>query len=69
MRWMSMTSGRSFFRMAEVVGCVDWRKLVVDCRSLASGWAESSSESTDVSSEDAASSETSEAFCERLRFL
>lgn len=66
-RWMSITSGRSFFRDAETagVGCV---RLAVFWRILARGCVEISSESRDISSPETLISELSELF-EMLRLF
>ena len=68
-RWMSMTSGRSFFRVEEAVEVVGWTRSVVDWMSFASGWAEKSSESVSMSSADTSSLELFVEFEDCLRFL
>lgn len=52
-RWMSITSGRSFLRVVVEV----WVRRVVDWRSLASGWTERSEVSMEVSESEASESE------------
>lgn len=51
-RWMSITSGRSFLRVVVEV----WVRGVVDWRSLASGWTERSEVSMEVSESEASES-------------
>jgi len=52
-RWMSITSGRSFLRVVVEV----WVRGVVDWRSLASGWTERSEVSMEMSESEASESE------------
>lgn len=67
-RWISITSGRSFLRPDDKVGAA-LMKSVLLCRSFARGWAERSSESRDISAAEPSSPELLLTMEARLRFF